>query len=183
VTDHSDAPPVLIRTVRPDDDLDAQLDLAERSFGPSGPAGRAGRRQRLADRITDGRTVGAFDGDRPAGTATFHDMRQWWCGRAVPMAGVAGVMVAPEDRGRGVARRLIAALLDEVSARGYPLSALYPATMPLYRRSAGNWPAPGPPPWFRRGPCATWCRPIRPPRPPGPRPRGCAGPWPVTPTR
>jgi predicted acetyltransferase len=133
VTDRSDTPPVLIRTVRPDDDLDAQLDLAERSFGPSGPAGRAGRRQRLADRITDGRTVGAFDGDRPAGTATFHDMRQWWCGRAVPMAGVAGVMVAPEDRGRGVARRLMAALLDEVAARGYPLSALYPATMPLYR--------------------------------------------------
>src|SRR5262249_19241592 len=40
---------------------------------------------------------------------------------------------APEDRGRGLARRLMAALLDEVAARGYPLSALYPATMPLYR--------------------------------------------------
>ena len=63
----------------------------------------------------------------------FHDMRQWWCGRAVPMAGVASVMVAPEDRGRGIARRLMTALLDEVAARGYPLSALYPATMPLYR--------------------------------------------------
>ena len=60
-------------------------------------------------------------------------MRQWWCGRAVPMAGVASVKVAPEDRGRGLARRLMTALLDEIAARGYPLSALYPATMPLYR--------------------------------------------------
>jgi predicted acetyltransferase len=133
VTDQSDTSPVPIRTVRPDDDLDAQLDLAERSFGPTSPAERDWRRRRLADRVVDGRTLGAFDGDRPAASATIHDMRQWWCGRAVPMAGVGGVMVAPEDRGRGLARRLMAALLDEVAARGYPLSALYPATMPLYR--------------------------------------------------
>jgi predicted acetyltransferase len=133
VTDHPDATPVLIRAVRPDDDLDAQFDLAERSFGPGSRAGREQRRRAVADPIAAGRTLGAFHGDRPVGAATFHDMRQWWCGRAVPMAGVASVKVAPEDRGRGVARRLMTALLDEVAARGHPLSALYPATMPLYR--------------------------------------------------
>jgi len=130
VADRPDATPVLIRAVRPDDDLDAQLDLNERSFGPISPAERDQRRQALADRVVHGRVFGAFDGGRPAGAAMFHDMRQWWCGRAVPMAGVGGVNVAPEDRGRGVARRLMAALLDEMAARGYPLSALYPATMP-----------------------------------------------------
>lgn len=124
---------MLIRAVRPDDDLDAQFDLAERSFGPSSRAGRDQRRRAIADPIAGGRSLGAFEGDRPVGAATFHDMRQWWCGRAVPMAGVASVKVAPEDRGRGVARRLMTALLDEVAARGYPLSALYPATTPLYR--------------------------------------------------
>ena len=87
----------------------------------------------IAGPIADGRSLGAFDGERPAAAAMFHDMRQWWCGRAVPMAGVAAVMVAPEDRGRGIARRLMTALLDEIAARGYPLSALYPATVPLYR--------------------------------------------------
>jgi predicted acetyltransferase len=133
VADQPDANPVLIRAVRPDDDLDAQLDLAERSFGPSGPAGRDRRRRALEDPVAAGRSLGAFDGGRPAGAAMFHDMRQWWCGRAVPMAGVAAVMVAPEDRGRGVGRRLMTAVLEEMAARGYLLSALYPATMPLYR--------------------------------------------------
>lgn len=133
MTDHPDATPILIRAVRPDDDLDAQFDLAERSFGPGSRAGRDQRRRAVADPIAAGRTLGAFHGDRPVGAASFHDMRQWWCGRAVPMAGVAGVKVAPEDRGRGVARQLMSALLDEVAARGHPLSALYPATMPLYR--------------------------------------------------
>jgi predicted acetyltransferase len=125
--------PDLIRAVRPSDDLDAQLDLAERSFGPAGQAGRDRRRRMIENPIAEGRSLGVFDGDRPAAAAMFHDMRQWWCGRAVPMAGVAGVMVAPEDRGRGIGRRLMTAVLDEVAGRGYPLSSLYPATMPLYR--------------------------------------------------
>ncbi len=133
MADQPDATPVLIRAVRPDDDLDAQFDLTERSFGPSSRVGREQRRRAVADPIAAGRTLGAFHGGRPVGAASFHDMRQWWCGRAVPMAGVAGVKVAPEDRGRGVARQLMTALLDEVAARGYPLSVLYPATTPLYR--------------------------------------------------
>jgi predicted acetyltransferase len=133
VTDQPDASPALIRAVRPDDDLDAHLDLAERSFGPKSPAERDQWRQQAAGVIAQGRCLGAFVGDRPVGEAVIQDMRQWWCGRPVPMAGVSSVKVAPEDRGRGIARRLMAALLDEIAARGYPLSTLYPATMPLYR--------------------------------------------------
>jgi predicted acetyltransferase len=49
------------------------------------------------------------------------------------MAGVAGVKVAPEHRGRGVGRALMTALTELMAARGYPLSALYPATMVIYR--------------------------------------------------
>jgi predicted acetyltransferase len=49
------------------------------------------------------------------------------------MAGVAGVKVAPEERGRGVGRALMMSLIPEMGRRGYPLSALYPATVPLYR--------------------------------------------------
>jgi GNAT superfamily N-acetyltransferase len=129
----ADHPEVLIRPVRPGDDLDAQLDLGERAFGVRDAAERDRWLRSAADLVAEGRVLGAFAGDRPAGSALFYDMRQWWCGRAVPMAGVSGVKVAPEDRGRGIGRRLMKALLDEVAARGYPLSALYPATMPVYR--------------------------------------------------
>jgi predicted acetyltransferase len=43
------------------------------------------------------------------------------------------VKVAPELRGRGIGRRLMAAVLETAADRGYPLSALFPATMPIYR--------------------------------------------------
>ena len=85
MADRPDATPVLIRAVRPDDDLDAQLDLAERSFGPGSPAGRDQWRRAIADPIVGGRSLGAFDGDRLVGAAIFHDMRQWWCGTGPPL--------------------------------------------------------------------------------------------------
>src|SRR5260370_4127102 len=122
-----------IRALRPGDDIDAQFDLAERAFGVKSAAERDRWRETGSGVIGGGRCLGAFIGCRAVGGAMFHDMRQWWCGREVPMAGVSSVRVAPEDRGRGIGRRLMIALLDEVAADGYPLPALYPATMPLYR--------------------------------------------------
>ena len=122
-----------IRPLRPGDDPDAQLDLSERAFGPGSAADRDRRVRSLSRLIADGRYLGAFVGGRPAAGAAFQDMRQWWRGRPVPMAGVSSVKVAPEYRGRGIGRLLMTALLDEIAVRGYPLSALFPATMPLYR--------------------------------------------------
>ena len=77
--------------------------------------------------------LGAFDGRQLVGSARFHPMRQWWQGRSMPMAGVAGVKVAPEYRGRGVGRALMTGLIADIAGRGYPVSTLYPATAPLYR--------------------------------------------------
>ncbi len=62
-------------------------------------------------------------------------MGQWFGGISVPMLGVAGVAVAPEARGRGIARSLMRATLGEARAAGVALSALYPATLTLYRLS------------------------------------------------
>jgi predicted acetyltransferase len=50
------------------------------------------------------------------------------------MAGVAGVVVSPEYRGRGVGTALMQGMLERSRELGYPLSALYPATVPVYRR-------------------------------------------------
>jgi predicted acetyltransferase len=124
---------VLIRPITPDDDMDAQLDLGQRAFGTYSADQRASWLTVASLRAGQGMFLGAFVDGRPAGAAMLHEMRQWWLGRAVPCAGVASVKVAPEHRGRGIGGRLMSALLDTVAERGYPLSALFPATMPIYR--------------------------------------------------
>jgi predicted acetyltransferase len=124
---------VVIRPITPDDDMDAQLDLGQRAFGLYSAAQRESWHYVASLRAGQGMFLGAFVDGRPAGAAMLHDMRQWWLGRPVPCAGVASVKVAPEHRGRGIGRRLMSAVLGVAAERGYPLSALFPATMPLYR--------------------------------------------------
>ena len=124
---------VVIRPITGDDDMAAQLDLGQRAFGIYSAGQRAAWSYLAGLRAGQGLFLGAFAGGAPAGAAMIHDMRQWWLGRAIPCAGIASVKVAPEYRGGGIGRRLMTALLDAVAERGYPLSALYPATMPIYR--------------------------------------------------
>jgi len=119
--------------MRADDDLDAELDLRHRSFGPMNGAEREYWREEMLGCIADGRQFGAWDHGQLVGAARYHDMRQYWHGRPVPMAGVGGVKVAPEVRGRGVGRAMMRILLGAMAGRGYPLSVLYPATAQIYR--------------------------------------------------
>ncbi|GAB3978790.1 GNAT family N-acetyltransferase [Actinoallomurus acanthiterrae] len=116
-----------IRALAPED-LGAEYDLMVRAFGPRDQA-QFLRHARPA--VRQGRVLGIYDGDRLVASARYHLFDQWWHGRAVPMGGVAGVAVAPEERGRGVGRRLARALLEFMD--GLPISALYPATAPVYR--------------------------------------------------
>jgi predicted acetyltransferase len=61
-------------------------------------------------------------------------MGEFFGGRSIPMIGIAGVGVAPEGRGKGVAGQLMTSAVLEMHAEGVPLSGLYPATQPLYQR-------------------------------------------------
>jgi predicted acetyltransferase len=124
---------VEIRPLTLDDDFEAQLDLGQRAFGIY-PAWRKPEWIETAKtRATQGLFLGAFLGSEPVGAAMVHDMRQYWLGNEIPMAGIAGVKVAPEHRGRGIGKRLMSEVLRLIADRGYPLSALYPATTPIYR--------------------------------------------------
>ncbi len=122
-----------IRPFGPADEAGAELDLHVRAFGPMTPARRPGFIASTERAVEAGQILGAFDGTRLVGSARSHPMRQWWQGNAMPMAGVGGVKIAPEDRGRGVGRALMTELAAYIAGRGYLVSALYPATAPLYR--------------------------------------------------
>jgi predicted acetyltransferase len=77
---------------------------------------------------------GAFDASgRLVGKATDLHHEQWWAGRVVRAADVAGVAVLPEARGRGVARAMLSELLRGARARGAAVSALYPTVAAPYR--------------------------------------------------
>ncbi|MBU7584533.1 MAG: GNAT family N-acetyltransferase [Nostoc sp. TH1S01] len=74
------------------------------------------------------------DGKVAGGLATL-SMGMWLGGQSVPMVGIAGVGIAPEYRGGGVAIALIQNMLQELYAQGTPISVLYPATQQLYRKA------------------------------------------------
>jgi predicted acetyltransferase len=122
-----------IRELGSSDDPGALLDLSVRAFGPIPGSDRPRWHDSASAAIAARQYLGAFDGGRLLAAARYHDMIQWWHGQPVPMAGVANVMVAPEERGRGTGRALMRTLLSLIGDRGYQVSALYPATMALYR--------------------------------------------------
>jgi len=61
-------------------------------------------------------------------------MAQYFGGRSVRMDGIAGVAVAPGERGVGLGREIMRACVREMAAQGVPISTLYPATQTLYRQ-------------------------------------------------
>jgi predicted acetyltransferase len=116
-----------------EDQLDAVMRVRARSFGLMAPGDRE---QWLKDArvfLQDGRYVGVADGDEVIAAARFWAFEQWWSGRSVPVAGVAGVVVSPEYRGRGVGSKLMRGVLQRATDKGFPLTALYPATTVIYR--------------------------------------------------
>ena len=75
----------------------------------------------------------AHEGGPLLGGLCLIPMGQFFGGVSVPMVGVAGVGVAPEARGRGIATRMMAATLADRRRAGVALSTLYPASLALYR--------------------------------------------------
>lgn len=75
------------------------------------------------------------DGELVAGLVIHPDFGQYFGGRRIPCCGIAGVATHPGHRGRGLATALVRGAILEAHRQGIPLSALYPADLPLYRRA------------------------------------------------
>lgn len=115
-----------IESIRPGDEgrrhaLARQAFNATTEFDPGAPS------------LGPERIVGAYEGDQLMGAVVTLDFAMTWGGRPVRCGGVSGVVVAPEIRGRGGARRMLTESFDRMAARGEVVSALYPTTASLYR--------------------------------------------------
>ena len=117
-----------------EDHLEDVLRIRKWSFGTSASGDRDEWWKYALMFIEDGRYVGVADGDEVVAAARLWNFEQWWGGRRLPQAGVAGVVVSPEYRGRGVGSMLMRGVLRRGVEKGYPLSALYPATTVIYRQ-------------------------------------------------
>lgn len=74
------------------------------------------------------------DADRTVATLLRIPMGTYFGGRSVPLLGVAGVAVAPEDRGRGLAAFLMRSFVRSCFDEGWALAGLYASTHRLYRK-------------------------------------------------
>lgn len=79
------------------------------------------------------RAVCTYDGDHLVGSVVTFDFAQTCGGRAVPCGGVSGVAVAPEARGRGAARAMLAESFERMGRRGEVIACLFPTASALYR--------------------------------------------------
>jgi predicted acetyltransferase len=95
---------------------------------------------------TPGRhTWGGFEQGRLVAKAVDREQGHWFGGRLVPACGVAGVAVEAEQRGRGLARRVLTRLLGGARERGGLVSTLFPTTPFPYR--ALGWEVCGAQTW------------------------------------
>lgn len=116
---------------RPETDLDAVVRATALAFG--GPP--AGVREWLEFARHEHARVLRADGGGVAASLLALPMGQYFGGRSVPMQGVAGVAVAPEARGRGLALAMMREQVREAASAGIPLSCLYASTQALYRQA------------------------------------------------
>ena len=119
-------------------DRDQTWEIMRRAFNA-----KRERREQWDKGSPDHLLWGLYDGGELLASAKVMGWGQFFGGRSVPLAAVAGVGVAPQQRGRGHASRLFEQLLPAARAEGFALSGLMPATTSLYRKAgyevAARW--------------------------------------------
>lgn len=112
-----------------DADLEGLWELFQLAFGVP-----ARQRERWVSGLDPDRAL-LVEGPRGEVAAAAHiePFRQWYGGRAVPLAGYSPVAVLPEFRGRGWGREVTVAHLPDLRDRGEVIAGLFPAAAGLYR--------------------------------------------------
>jgi predicted acetyltransferase len=121
-----------IRPVSPEE-FDEFYRLAMHAFHGS-PLSEADKDLVLA-RLEFDRTLAAFDGQDPVGSAAVYSFQLSVPGhRTLPAAGVTWVSVLPSHRRRGVLSSMMARQLADVRDCGEPLAVLWASETPIYPR-------------------------------------------------
>jgi predicted acetyltransferase len=124
--------PYPIRPVRPEE-FDTFHTVPMHAFHGSPLTGD--ERQLVTSRLEFDRSLAAFDGATPAGTAAAYTFQLTVPGsRSLPAAGVAWVAVLPSHRRRGVLTSLMRRQLADVRDRAEPLAVLWASESVIYSR-------------------------------------------------
>jgi predicted acetyltransferase len=92
-------------------------------------------RQLVTSRLEFDRTLAAFDGATPVGTAAAYSFQLAVPGfQTLPAAGITWVAVLPSHRRRGVLRSMMRRQLADVRDRGEPLAVLWASESVIYSR-------------------------------------------------
>ena len=121
-----------LRSPVTDEDLDAFYEPLALAFAED-----IGKDEIAAERpfIERERFINAFDGERRIGASGAFAMQLTVPGGAVvPASGVTGVGVVPDQRRRGVLRRMMRWLLDDAAAHGEPIAILWASEAAIYQR-------------------------------------------------
>jgi predicted acetyltransferase len=112
-----------------EEDRERILDVQQSAFGTPNSW-----RERVGPNIRLDRYVCAYEGDRLVATSLSHPLTQFFGGKELTCAGIAGVAAMPDVRGKGAGGALVAELIRRQRAAGDVFSTLYPATVAVYRK-------------------------------------------------
>jgi predicted acetyltransferase len=126
--------PLEYGAVRDEDELRTFAHILGQSLAPTPPIDPEWF-ERWRSRLHEGVPRVVRRGPAIAGGLVNLPMGMFFGGKRVPVAAITGVAIAPEHRGSGAASHLMRELVREAHRDGTPISALYPATQPLYRKA------------------------------------------------
>jgi predicted acetyltransferase len=124
--------PYPIRPIE-EDEFDTFMTIDEHAFHGSPPT--ESLRRMILDRFEFDRSLAAFDGTTPVGSAMCHSFQLSVPGQEMlPAAGVTLVAVLPTHRRRGVLSSMMRRQLADVRERGEPLAILWASESVIYSR-------------------------------------------------